>query len=68
MIQTGVSASQAQVFKASAVPQGLCENLINALKLLANSQEDEDSPIQSIVAGLRERSGKGIMEGLRNFF
>ena len=36
MVQTGGSASQAKVFKAHAVPQGLCENLINALKLLAN--------------------------------
>ena len=27
---------QAKVFKAHALPQGVCENLINALKLLAN--------------------------------
>ena len=33
MVQTGVSASQAKVFKAHAVPQGLCHNLIDALKL-----------------------------------
>ena len=67
MVQTGDSASQAKVFKAHAVPQRVCENLINALKLLANQQEDGDSPIQSIVTGLCERSRKGIMEGLRNF-
>ena len=65
--QTGVSASQAKVFKAHAAPQGLCENLINALKLLANKQKDGDSPIQSFVIGLCERSRKRIMEGLRNF-
>ena len=29
-----------------------CENLINALKLLANQQKDGDSPIQNIVMGL----------------
>ena len=37
------------------------------LKLLANQQKDGDSPIQSIVTGLHERSRKGIMEGLRSF-
>ena len=67
VVQTGDSASQAKVFKAHAVPQGVCENLINALKLLANQQKDGDSPIQSIVTGLCERSRKGIMEGLRIF-
>ena len=39
-MQTGESFEQAKVFKAHAVPQGLCANLINALKLLANQQED----------------------------
>ena len=33
VVQTGVSASQAKVFKAHAAPQGLCENMINALEL-----------------------------------
>ena len=50
------SASQANVFNARAVPQGLCENLINALKLLAKQQKDGDSPIQSIVASFCERN------------
>ena len=40
LLQTGESVNQAKVFRAHAVPQGLCENLINALKLLANKQED----------------------------
>ena len=43
VVQTSVSASQAKVFKAHAAPQGLCENLINALKLLANQQKDGDT-------------------------
>ena len=64
MVQTGASASQAEVSKAHAVPQGLCENLINALKLLANQQKDGDSPIQSIVGGLCERSRNGGHEKL----
>ena len=54
MVQTGESVDQAKVFKVHAVPHGLCGNLINALKLLANQQEDGDGLVQSIVAGLCE--------------
>ena len=36
VVQTGECFEQAKVFKAHAVPQGLCANLINALNLLAN--------------------------------
>ena len=67
VVQLGANANEAKVFKAHATPQGLCENLINALKLLANQETDGDSPIQSIVTGLHERSRKGIMDGLRSF-
>ena len=42
VVQTGESVNQAKVFKAHAVPQGVCGNLINALKMLANQQEDGD--------------------------
>ena len=35
VVQTGESVEQAKVFKAHSVTQGLCENLINALTLLA---------------------------------
>ena len=45
----------------------MCDNLINALKLLANQQQDGDSPIQSIVIGLLEKSRLRIMDGLRKF-
>ena len=62
-----VQTSQAKVFKAHAVPQDPCENLINALKLQANQQKDGDSSKQSIVTGLCERSRKDITEGLRIF-
>ena len=44
-VQTGNSASQVEVFKAHAVAQRLCENLINALKLLTNQQTDGESPV-----------------------
>ena len=66
MVQPGTNEEEATVFSGRA-PQGLCENLINVLKLLANQQEDGDGPIQSIVTGLCKRSRKGLTEGLRNF-
>ena len=50
MVQLGTDEEEAKVFRAHAVPQGLCcENLINALKLLAIQQRDGDSPIQNII-------------------
>ena len=67
VVQLGTNAHEAKVFRAHTAPQGLCDNLINALKLLANQERDGDSPIQSIVVGLHERSGKAITDGLRSF-
>ena len=65
VVQTGESVNQANVFRAHAVLQGLCGNLINALKLLANQQEDGGGLTQNIVAKLCEGSRKGLTEGLR---
>ena len=48
VVQTGESFEQAKVFEAHAVPLGLCANLINALKLLANQQKDGDGLLQNI--------------------
>ena len=67
MVQTGASVNQAKVFKAHAVPQGLCANLINAVKLLANQQEDGDGLLQNIVKDFGEGSRKGLTDGLREF-
>ena len=67
VVQTGDSFEQAKVFKANAVPQGLCENLVNALKLLANQQEDGDGLLQNIVTNLGKGSRKGLTDGLRDF-
>ena len=66
VVHTGDGASRAKVFTAHSVPQSLRENLINALKLRANQQKYGDSPVQSIVTKLCERSRKGIVESLRN--
>ena len=67
VVQTGEIVNQAKVFEAHAVLQGLCGNLINVLKLLANQQEDGDGLIQNIVTNLCEGSRKGLTEGLRKF-
>ena len=53
--------------KAHAVPRCLCGNLINALKLLANQQEDGDCLIQNIVTNLCEESRNCLTEVLRKF-
>ena len=66
-MQTGVSINQDKVFKAHGVPQGLCGNLICALKLLANQQEDGDDLIQNKVTNLGVRSRKGLRQRLREF-
>ena len=67
VVQTGESVEQAKVFKAHAIPQGLCENLIDASKLLANQQEDGDGLLQNIVTNLGKGSRKGLTEGLQDF-
>ena len=48
-MQFGTKKDEETVFRALAVPQGLRENLIYALRLLANQQEDGDSPIRNII-------------------
>ena len=65
VVQTGESVNQAKVFKAHAAPQCPCENLINALMLLANQQGDGDGLTQNIVTNLCEVSRKGLTEGVR---
>ena len=67
VVQTGDSIEQAKVFKSRAVPQGLCGTLINALKLLANQQEDGDDLSQNIVKNLGKESRRGLTDGLRDF-
>ena len=67
VVQTGESVEQAKVFKAHAASQGLCANLINALKVLANQQEDGDSLQQNIVTNLGKESRKGLTDGLHEF-
>ena len=63
----GKVLSRRRSSKTHAIPQGLCENLINALKLLANQQEDGDGLLQNIVTNLGKGSRKGLTEYLRDF-
>ena len=67
VVQRGDSIEQAKVFKAHAVPQGLCAKLTNALKWSANQQEDGDGLSQNIVTNLGKESRKGLTGGLREF-
>ena len=60
VVQLGVNANDAKVFKARAAPLGLSDNLINALELLANHG---DSPIQSIRKGIMEEAEKASWTG-----
>ena len=65
-MQLGTNEDEATVFRAHAVPQGLCENPIKALNLLANQQKDGDSPIQNVIMGLKEKCRERITNGLRS--
>ena len=50
--QDSMDRSEAKVFRAQAPPQGACENLVSARKLLASQH---DSPVQVLVEGLQEQ-------------
>ena len=55
--QTGDSIEKAKVFKAHAV---LVANLINALKLLLNQQEDGDGLFKNIVKNQGKENRRGL--------
>ena len=66
-MQESTDRREAIVFRSHAAAQGVCDNLINALKLMANQQKDGDSPVKMVVQGFQEKSRLKIMEGLRRF-
>ena len=66
-VQLGTNEDEIKVFSAHAIPQGLCENLSNALKLLANQQKYGDIPVQNIIMGLKEKCRERITNGLGSF-
>ena len=57
--------SRSRSSKRISVPQGLFANLVNALKLLANQQEDGDGLSQNIAKDLGKESRRGLTDGLR---
>ena len=54
--QDSTDRREAKVFRAHAARQGVCDNLINALRLLANQQKDGDSPVEMVVLDFQEKS------------
>ena len=60
VVQISVNANEAKVFKAHAAPLGLSSCWRTSKKMVT-------ARCKSIVAGLHERSRKGIMDGLRSF-
>ena len=67
VIQYSTDHRGAKVFRAHLAPQGMCDNLTSALKLLSNQQKDGDSPVRMIVPGLQGSSRRRIMDGLKLF-
>ena len=67
--QDGADRSEAkEVCRVPAPPQGACENLVCALKLLANEQTGGDSLVDMIFEGLMEQHSKiKITNGPRRF-
>ena len=49
VIQESTDPREAKVFQAHAAPQGVCDNLIHALKLLTNQQKDGDGPVGKLL-------------------
>lgn len=51
VIQDRANPSEGKVFRAHALPQGVCENLVCALKLLANQQTGGDGLVDALFEG-----------------
>ena len=66
VVQDDTGHCNAKVFRARAAPQGMCDNLINVFKLLANEQKDGDS-VRMIVPGLPKKSRRKSVDGPRLF-
>ena len=64
--QDGADSSEAKVFRAHAPPQGACENLVCALKQLANRQAGGDN-LDSIFEGTQEQRRLKITNERRRF-
>ena len=63
--QDNTNLRDAKKICASVAPQEVCDNLVNALQLLANQQTGGDSTVDVPVEGFQERSRLKMMEELR---
>ena len=67
VIQHSADRRDATVFRSHAAAHGVCDNLVNAFKLLATQQQNGDSLVKVLVVeGLQERNRLKMMEELRN--
>ena len=58
IIQDSADPREAKVFRAHTVPEGMCDNLTNSLKLLTHQQKDGDTPVGKVVTGLWKRTSQ----------
>ena len=67
VMQDSKDRREATFFRAHAAPHGICDHLVNAVKLLANQQQGCDNLVEMLVGGLQERSRLKMIEVLRKF-
>ena len=63
VLQDDKNSRNVEVFRAHAAPQGMRDNLINALKRLTNKELGGDSAVKMVVPGLLEKSRHRTMDG-----
>ena len=63
VVQLGVNAHEAKVFKARAALLGLCDNLINELELLANQQKKVTAQFKASFQACRKEAEKASWKG-----
>ena len=63
VIQESTDRQEAKVFRAQVVPQGVCDNLVKALKILANQHQSGDIPVK-IWSGYESSSRRTITKRL----
>ena len=58
---------RSQRFFLHTPPQGMCDNLICARKLLAKLQREDNNLVDTVSHGIFEQSRRGLTDGLRDF-
>ena len=60
VVQVGANANETKVFKEHAEVLGLCDNLMNALKLLTNQQKDGGSRVRDVCPMQEDRGNTSV--------